>query len=101
AQEEHILGFLVKPVTEKELVPAIAIVMRRFAEFESLKKENASLQQTLQDRKVIERAKGILMRQASITEEDAFRRLQKLARDKRTKLAEIAAAVVTANEALS
>lgn len=101
AEEQHILGFLVKPISEKELVPAIAIVMRRFAEFAELTQQNASLQQALHDRKVIERAKGLLMRQASIDEAEAFGRLQKLARDKRTKLVEIAEAIVTASEAMS
>lgn len=100
AELEHILAFLVKPITEKELIPAIAIVMRRFEEFEELRKENATLQQSLQDRKIIERAKGLLQQQGGMSESEAFRRLQKLARDKRKKLVEIATAIVTADEAL-
>lgn len=101
AQSEQILAFLVKPITEKELIPAIAIVMRRFEEFEQLRSENKTLHQTLQERKVIERAKGILQAQGGMTEGEAFRRLQKLARDKRKKLIEIATAIITADEALS
>jgi len=101
AQSEQILAFLVKPVTEKELIPAIAIVMRRFEEFEQLRSENATLHQTLQERKVIERAKGLLQQQGGMTEAEAFRRLQKLARDKRKKLIDIATAIITADEALS
>lgn len=100
AKEEQILGFLVKPIAEQDLVPAIAIVMQRFEEFATLRRENSTLQKALEDRKLIERAKGILMKQAAIDEEQAFKRLQKLARDKRQKLADIASAIITAEEAL-
>lgn len=101
AQQQHVLAFMVKPVTESNLTPAIAIVLHRFAEFEALKRENASLAQALEDRKVIERAKGLLMKQAQLDEGEAFKRLQKLARDQRKKLAEVAQMIVSAAELLS
>jgi response regulator NasT len=100
ASERHVLGFLVKPIKEVDLPPAVAIVRQRFEEFETLKAENESLAQALEDRKVIERAKGILMKQAQLDEPDAFRRLQKLARDQRKRLADVARMIVLSAEAL-
>ena len=100
AEADHILAYLVKPIKQADLEPAIAIAMRRFEQFQALRKETADLKQALEDRKVIEKAKGILMKKAGLDEHDAFRRLQKLASDKNHKLAEIAQIVLTAEEAL-
>jgi len=100
AQERHILAFLVKPIDEANLTPAIAIVLRRFKEFQALQQENASLVQALEERKVIERAKGLLMKQLRIDEDAAFKRLQKLARDQRKRLAEVAQILVAAADML-
>ncbi len=77
-----------------------AIAMRRFEQFQALRKETSDLKQALEDRKVIEKAKGILMKKAGLDEHDAFRRLQKLASDKNRKLIEIAQMILTAEEAL-
>ena len=73
--------------------------MRRFEQFQALRKEAADLKQALEDRKMIEKAKGILMKKAGLDEQDAFRRLQKLASDKNQKLVEIARMILTAEEA--
>ncbi len=90
AEEDHVLAYLVKPITEAHLRPAIAIAMRRFDQFQALRKEAADLRQALEDRKIIERAKGVLMKRAGVDESEAFRRLQRLATDKRQKLVEVA-----------
>ena len=74
--------------------------MLRFEHFQTLAKEAADLRQALEDRKVIERAKGILMKKAGLDEQTAFRRLQKLASDKNLKLVELSRMIVTADEAL-
>jgi AmiR/NasT family two-component response regulator len=100
AEADHILAYLVKPIKQADLEPAIAIAMRRFEQFQALRKESDNLKQALEDRKVIERAKGILMKKAGLDEHDAFRRLQKLASDKNRKLVEIAHMILTAEEAL-
>jgi AmiR/NasT family two-component response regulator len=100
AEHDHILGYLVKPIKQADLEPAIAIAMRRFEQFQALHKEATDLRQALEDRKIVERAKGILMKRVELDEEQAFRRLQKLASDKNQKLASIAHMVVTAEEAL-
>ncbi len=100
AENDHILAYLVKPIKQADLETAIAIAMRRFEQFEALRKETSTLKQALEDRKVIEKAKGILMKKAGLDEHDAFRRLQKLASDKNKKLIEIAQIILTAEEAL-
>jgi AmiR/NasT family two-component response regulator len=100
AEQDHILAYLVKPIKRADLEPAIAIATQRFAQFKALRTEANSLRQALEDRKLIERAKGILMLRASLSEPDAFRRLQKLARDQNRKLVEIAQMIVTAEKAL-
>jgi AmiR/NasT family two-component response regulator len=101
AQEKHILAYLVKPVLRADLEVAIALATRRFAEFEQLRLETANLRQALQDRKVIERAKGILMKLGDLHEHEAFRRLQKLASSENKKLVQIAEMIVTAETALA
>jgi response regulator NasT len=100
AEADHILAYLVKPIKQADLEPSIGIAIRRFDQFQALRKETADLKQALEDRKVIEKAKGILMKKAGLDEHDAFRRLQKLASDKNRKLIDIAQTILTAEEAL-
>ena len=99
AEADHIMGYLVKPIKQADLEPVIALAMRRFQQFQELRKEAADLRQALEDRKIIERAKGIVMKKVQLDEHDAFRRLQKLASDKNLRLVEIARMVLTADEA--
>ena len=99
AKQEHILAYLVKPIKQADLETAIAIVMRSFEQFKALRDEAESLRHALEDRKLVERAKGILMKRAGLDEHDAFTRLQKLASDKNRKMADIAQMIVTAEEA--
>lgn len=100
AEADHILGYLVKPIKQADLAPVIALAMRRFEQFEALRHEAADLRQALEDRKVIERAKGILMKTRGFNEEDAFLRLQRLARDQNRKLADMAQMVILAENTL-
>ncbi|HZT79186.1 MAG TPA: response regulator [Gemmataceae bacterium] len=99
AEANHILGYLVKPIKQSDLEPVIALAVRRFEQFEALRQEAADLRQALEDRKVIERAKGVLMRRAKLDEQEAFRRLQKLASERNRKLVEVAHMILTAEEA--
>jgi response regulator NasT len=101
AEADHVLAYLVKPIKQADLEPAIALALRRFEQFQALSKEAADLRQALQDRKIIEKAKGILMRKTGLDENDAFRRLQKLASDKNLKLAQVANMILTAEEAFN
>jgi two-component system, response regulator PdtaR len=100
AEADHIMAYLVKPIKQADLEPAISLATRRFEQFQELRKETSDLKQALEDRKIIERAKGILMKKAGLDENDAFRRLQKLASEKNRKLIEIAQIILTAEEAL-
>jgi response regulator NasT len=99
AESNHILAYLVKPIKQADLEPAIAIAVKRFQQFQTVHEEAANLRQALEDRKVIERAKGILMRRAKLDESAAFRRLQRLASERNQKLIQIASSIVTADEA--
>jgi len=101
AEADHILAYLIKPIKQADLEPAIAIAMRRFEQFQALRKDAADLRQALEDRKVIERAKGIFMKKTGLDEQEAFRRLQKLASEKSRKLVEIAHMILTAEEVMS
>jgi response regulator NasT len=99
AGADHIMGYLAKPIKQADLPPVIGLAMRRFEQFQALRQEAADLRQALEDRKVIERAKGLLMKRVRLDEPDAFRRLQKLASEKNLKLVQIAQMIVTAEEA--
>jgi AmiR/NasT family two-component response regulator len=94
AREEHVLAYLVKPVEPHQLVPALEIAAARFQELQSLTTENASLRQTLQNRKIIERAKGMLMKQHRWSEAEAFRRIQRTAMNRRVPMVDLAQAIL-------
>jgi response regulator NasT len=99
AELDHIMGYLVKPIKQMDLAPTISIAVHRFQQFEALRQEASDLRQALADRKVIERAKGILMKKSNLDEAEAFRRLQKLASEKNRKVVDIATMILTAEEA--
>jgi|GraSoiStandDraft_46_1057282.scaffolds.fasta_scaffold16153_4 response regulator NasT len=101
AAAEHVLAYLLKPLDVNTLGAQISIVMRRFEEFTILRMEANHYRQSLQDRKLIERAKGILMRTSKIEEHEAFRRMQKAASRSNKKLVEIAQTIIDADAALS
>jgi len=99
ALKEHVLAYLVKPISDQSLKTSIELAMQRFKEFQALQEQAANLQQALEDRKLTERAKGILMKRAELSEPDAFRRLQLLSSQKNKKMVEIARMIVEAEEA--
>jgi len=99
AESDHVMGYLVKPIKQADLAPTIALAVRRFEQFKAMRQEASDLRQALADRKVIEKAKGILMKKGKLDEPEAFRRLQKLASEKNQRLIEIATMIVTAEEA--
>ncbi|HMF35697.1 MAG TPA: ANTAR domain-containing protein [Isosphaeraceae bacterium] len=98
-KEGHVLAYLVKPIKQADLEAAITIAMQRFEQFRALRQEAGALRQALEDRKLIERAKGVLMRRAGLDEEEAFLRLQKLARDLGQKMVEVARMILRAEPA--
>jgi response regulator NasT len=98
ASEEHVLAYLVKPVEPYQLGAAVLVAWTRFQELASLTAANASLQTTLQNRKVIERAKGVLMKRHRWSEADAFRRLQRAAMNCRRAMVDLAQDVLNGVE---
>jgi AmiR/NasT family two-component response regulator len=89
-----VAAYLTKPVDSRELDAAIRLAAARHAEFLELESEVDRAQQALEDRKLVERAKGLLMSALGLSEQDAFRRLQSTARERNLRLAEVAARIV-------
>jgi two-component system, response regulator PdtaR len=94
AKEAGVFGYLVKPFKETDLLPAIEIAISRYKEMEALEKEVGSLQDTLETRKLVDRAKGILMDKRGMKESDAFRWIQTQSMNNRKSMREIAEAVI-------
>jgi two-component system, response regulator PdtaR len=99
AKAAGVVGYLVKPIKEAELAPAIEIALARFAEFRQLEKEVDTLQEQLETRKLVDRAKGILMDMQNLSEADAFRRIQKMSMNTCKSMKEIAQAIILTHEA--
>jgi response regulator NasT len=93
-----VLGFLVKPLRAEELGPALDVAVSRFREMSAVRRENETLKRTLETRKLVERAKGILMQRLGLSEPDAFRRIQKTAMDTRRPMSEVAQALLLTEE---
>jgi response regulator NasT len=93
-----VLVCLCQPVKEVDVRLALALAMRRFQQHQAVCQEVADLRQTLEDRKIIERAKGLVMRFAGVDEEEAFRRLRRMASNQNQKLAQVAETVLLAGD---
>lgn len=92
------MAYVVKPFTRADIVPAMTVAVSRFAEARALESEVDDLAERLEMRKALDRAKGVLM-QKGMSEPEAFRRLQKLAMDRRMTLKQVAEAIVLASDA--
>lgn len=101
ALEENVLAYLIKPVDDHNLRTAIQVARRRFQEFLFLREQASNLQQALEERKLIERAKGILMKRANLDEPAAFRRLQLLSSQRNAKMIDVARSLVDAEQAFA
>ena len=95
ARDAGAMAYLVKPFTKSDLVPAIEMAVSRFAELAMLEAEVADLTERLETRKVVDRAKGVLQRELSLSEPEAFRWIQKTAMDLRLSMRQVAEGVVT------
>jgi response regulator NasT len=94
ARDAGVMAYLVKPFARHELVPAIELAVSRFAEKRALEDEVATLSDRLETRKIVDRAKGLLMTRQQMTEPEAFRWIQRTAMDRRTTMKAVAEAVV-------
>jgi two-component system, response regulator PdtaR len=95
ARDAGAMAYLVKPFSQSDLAPAIEMAVSRFAEITALESEVADLQDRLETRKAVERAKTILQEDLGLTEPDAFRWIQKTAMDLRLTMRQVAEGVIT------
>ncbi|MEP7017643.1 MAG: response regulator [Actinomycetota bacterium] len=95
ARDAGVMAYIVKPFTASDLAPAIEIARSRWVEMQALESEVADIADRLATRKVVDRAKGMLMTRLKITESEAFRWIQKTAMDRRLGMREVADAVVS------
>jgi AmiR/NasT family two-component response regulator len=98
AKEAGVVNYIVKPFREGELLPAIEIAMARYQEFLKMDDEISDLKETLETRKLVERAKGVLMDSQGLKEAEAFRKIQQLSMNTRKSMKEIAQALLLAHE---
>ena len=98
ATQAGVIGYLVKPFREAQLGPAIEVTLGRFREFQTLQKELGDTKEALEARKLIDRAKGLLMDRYGLNEAEAFRRIQKRSMDNRKSMKEVAEAILLASE---
>lgn len=95
AEADHIMAYLIKPIHQASLEPAIGMAMHRLEQFEALRREASDMRQALEDGKITERAKGVLMQELGLSEAEAYRRLQKMASAKNLKPIELALTVLS------
>jgi AmiR/NasT family two-component response regulator len=100
AIEAGVFGYLMKPVAEEDLHPAIMLAMSRFREFQVVRQDLENLKEALETRKLVEQAKGILMDRLGMSEAEAFRRMQLQSQRENKKMADIARAIITAAKLL-
>jgi AmiR/NasT family two-component response regulator len=99
AREAGVAGYIVKPFRESDLGPSIEIALARFAEFRALEAEVGDLEEALETRKIVDRAKGILMDTQALKEAEAFRKIQKMSMNTRRPMKEVAEAIILAHQA--
>jgi response regulator NasT len=100
ARDAGVMAYVVKPFTIGDLVPAIEIAISRHTQMKSLADEVADLHERLETRKIIDRAKGILMKALNLSEPEAFSWIQRAAMDRRLTMKEVANAVISPEAAL-
>jgi len=99
AQAAGVVAYISKPYRPTDLQPAIEVGIARFREFEALRKENEDIKESLETRKLVDRAKGILQTTQGLSESDAFRKIQKMSMDTRRPMKDIAQALIITYEA--
>ena len=98
AREAGVVNYITKPWRQSDLKPAIEIALARFQEFREIESQVKTLEDQLATRKVVEKAKGVLMEKYKLTEQEAFRRIQKLCMNIRKSMREVAEAILLAEE---
>jgi AmiR/NasT family two-component response regulator len=94
AREAGVVSYIVKPFRDAELLPAIEIAQARYTEFREMDKQIDDLKETLETRKLVDRAKGVLMDTQGMKEQEAFRKIQQLSMNSRKSMREVAQAIL-------
>jgi response regulator NasT len=94
-------AYMVKPVSSEQVTPTVRAALARFEQMQTTLRENSELKNDLEARKVVERAKGILMKRQELNEADAYNRLRKMARDKSVTMKQIAQEIIAADSLLT
>ncbi len=97
ARDAGVFGYVVKPFQESDLLPAIQIAIARFQEYVEIAQQAASLEEQLETRKLVDRAKGILMDKHGLREQEAYRRIQQQSMNLRRTMREVAEAIIIAS----
>lgn len=100
AMQSHVFGYLVKPITAQQLASTMAVAHSRFDQFRSLRSANASLREALETRKLVERAKGILMQKKGLTELQAYELMRTQSQRRSTAMGDVAQNVIDAADLL-
>ncbi len=98
AKQAGVVGYIVKPFRESDLAPAIEVALARYREFQTIQAQLKDMRETLETRKLVERAKGLLMDSQGLKEAEAFRKIQKLSMNTRKSMREVAEAILLAHE---
>lgn len=97
ANDAGVMGYLVKPIDEKNLLPTIEVAISKGKEINRIKSGMVKAMENLESRKLIEKAKGVLMKKYDISEEEAYSRIRRLSMDKRCAMSKIADAIIINN----
>jgi response regulator NasT len=98
AKQAGVVGYIVKPFRESDLAPAIEVALARYREFQTIRAHLNDTREAYETRKIVERAKGLLMDTQGLKEAEAFRKIQKASMNSRKTMREVAEAILLANE---
>lgn len=98
AQQDNIVGYLVKPISESNLIPAIEVALHQSGKAQRLKKDVQQAKQEVEKRKVVERAKGILMNMEQLTEQQAFKRMRDTSMSRQMTMESLALEIIDSHK---
>jgi response regulator NasT len=99
AKQAGVVGYIVKPFRESDLAPAIEVALARYREYQAMLAQLKDVRETLETRRVVERAKGLLMDTQGLKESEAYRKIQRLSMNTRKSMREVAEAILLAHRA--
>jgi response regulator NasT len=98
ATAQPVMSYLIKPITQSDLETAIPVALARFEQYVEARKETETIKQALEERKLVERAKGAIMRRLHVDEEESFRLLRKMSSTQNRKLPDVARVILQSEE---